>query len=260
MKGSRRGYNADIEEEDDEGSAARVTSSSTSVDTSIRADTGSDEQRVRNTFYSHVVPKRRRKKIRHSSNYSYISRGSSSNNNSKHQPAIDMSLVSLLTSKELDTRKRSHHSHSDDDDSSTSGSSQVIDYKTIVNETKQAYSFVTDGPLVVIDYGSIELGSGSLLDSIYKMSNDTSAGAVTSTRQHGSSSKDVIIGRRRFSLNTKKMNQTDAAARCGSSANLLNSGSFNQSTELASLHSPIPLFVNVSTTLEAAIAFSPYAR
>jgi hypothetical protein len=92
------------------------------------------------------------------------------------------------------------------------------------------------------------------------MSNDTSAGAVTSTRQHGSSSKDVIIGRRRFSLNTKKMNQTDAAARCGSSANLLNSGSFNQSTELASLHSPIPLFVNVSTTLEAAIAFSPYAR
>jgi hypothetical protein len=259
MKGSRRGYNADIEE-DDEGSADRVTSSSTAVDTSIRADTGNDEQRIRNTFYSHVVPKRRRKKIRHSSNYSSISRGSSSNNNSKHQPAIDMSLVSLLTSKELDTRKRSHHSHSDDDDSSTSGSSQVIDYKSIVHETKQAYSFVTDGPLVVIDYGSIELGSGSLLDSIYKMSNDTSAGAVTSRQQHGSSSKDVIIGRRRFSLNTKKINQTGAAARCGSSANLLNSGSFNQSTEFASQHSPIPLFVNVPTTLEAAIAFSPYAR
>jgi hypothetical protein len=249
MKGSRRGYNADIEE-DDEGSAARVTSSSTAVDTSIRADAGS-EQRIRNTFYSHVVPKRRRKKIRHSSNE--ISTGS------KHQPAIDMSLVSLLTSKELDTRKRRHHSHSDDD-SSTSGSSQVIDYKTIVNETKQAYSFVTDGPLVVIDYGSIELGSGSLLDSIYKMSNDTSAGAVTSTQQHGSSSKDVIIGRRRFSLNTKKINPTGAAGRCGASANLLNSGSFNRSTEFASLHSPIPLFVNVPTTLEAAITFSPYAR
>lgn len=258
MKGSRRGYNADIEEED-EGSAAHVTSSSTADDTSTRANTGSDEQRVRNTFYSHVVPKRRRKKIRHSSNYSSISSGGSSNNNSKHQPAIDMSLVSLLTSKELDTRKRIHHSQSDDD-SSTSGNSQVIDYKTIVNETKQAYSFVTDGPLVVIDYGSIELGSGSLLDSIYKISDDTSGGAVTST-QHGSSSNDVIIGRRRFSINTTKTtHQTgSAAARCGTSA-ILSSGSFNRSPEFASLHSSILLFVNVPTTLEAAIAFSPYAR
>lgn len=242
MKGSRRGYNADIEEED-EGSAAHVTASSTADDTSTRANTGSDDQRVQNTFYSHVVPKRRR-----------VSRGSS-NNNIKHQPAIDMSLVSLLTSKELDTRKRSHHSQSDDD-SSTSGNSQIIDYKTIVNETKQAYSFVTDGPLVVIDYGSI-LGSGSLLDSIYKISDDTSGGAVTSA-QHGSSSKDVIIGRRRFSLNTT--HQTGGtAARCGTSA-ILSSESFNRSPDFASLHSSILLFVNMPTTLEAAIAFSPFAR
>jgi hypothetical protein len=129
-----------------------------------------------------------------------------------------------------------------------------------VNETKQVYSFVTDGPLVVIDYGSIELCSGSLLDSIYKISDDTSGGAVTST-QHGSSSKDVIIGRRRFSLNTTKTtHQTGgAAAQCGTSA-ILSSGSFNRSPEFASLHSSILLFVNVPTTLEAAIAFSPYAR
>lgn len=174
MRGSRRGYNADIED----GSSLENVSDAAADDDDDDSSGGNSVKRVH--FYLHIVP-RKRKKILHSTALSNV------------HLAIDVSLVSLLTSKELD---RSHHSSSDD--SSTSGNSQAIDYKTIVNETKEAYSAAR--PLAVIDYGSIELDmSGSLLNSIYKFSEQWwSMGQLA-----GGTSKDLMIGRRRSSLHYK---------------------------------------------------------
>lgn len=289
MRGSRKGYNADIDdtpallEEDEVSESAAAGSNSV--------------ERVH--FYSHVVPRRRVKKIRRSIAPSA-------------HPDIDLSMVSLLSSKELDQRFLACGSCTsatlpplgiNSDDSSSSGNSQV-DYKIIVNETKHAYPAAR--PLAVIDYGSIELDmSGSLLDSIYKID------AIGVSR---GGSEDLVIGGRRFSFNdkSKTKNHDDAVGKSRtrasgtaetaySATSILNPGAFSvanhRSPEVASVivslksiagsepatlatHSRersdckkqkipnahikksacIPIVVKVPTTLEAAISFSPFAR
>lgn len=277
MRGSRKGYNADIDD-----TPARLEEDEVSV-----AAGGSSVER--DHFYSHVVPRRRHKNIR-----------------SSIAPDIDLSMVSLLSSKELDRRFLAFESSSsatlpslgiNTDDSSSSGNSQV-DYKTIDNQTKHTYPAAR--PLAVVDYGSIELDmSGSLLDSIYK---------IDSSGVGRGGSKDLVIGGMRFSFNNESKpknydevgkSQTRASGTVEaaySATSILNPGAFlaanrrtaEVSSVIASLksvaavklstittphlersvkkqkisnaHVKKSVIVKVPTTLEAAISFSPLAR
>ena len=278
MRGSRKGYNADIDD-----TPARLDEDEVSVFAG-----GSSVERVH--FYSHFLPRRRHKNIR-----------------SSIAPDIDLSMVSLLSSKELDRRFLAFESSSsatlpslgiNTDDSSSSGNSQV-DYKTIDNQTKHTYPAAR--PLAVVDYGSIELDmSGSLLDSIYK---------IDASGVGRGGSKDLVIGRMRFSFNDESKtknydevgkSQTRASGTVEAAAtSILNPGAFpaanRRSAEVASVIASlksvaavklstittphlersdkkqkvsnahvkksvcIPI-VKVPTTLEAAISFSPFAR
>ena len=278
MRGSRKGYNADIDD-----TPARLDEDEVSVFAG-----GSSVERVH--FYSHVLPRRRHKNIR-----------------SSIASDIDLSMVSLLSSKELDRRFFAFESSTsatlpslgiNTDDSSSSGNSQV-DYKNIDNETKHTYPAAR--PLAVVDYGSIELDmSGSLLDSIYK---------IDASGVGRGGSKDLVIGRMRFSFNDESKtknydevgkSQTRASGTVEAAAtSILNPGAFpaanRRSAEVASVIASlksvaavklstittphlersdkkqkvsnahvkksvcIPI-VKVPTTLEAAISFSPFAR
>jgi hypothetical protein len=283
MRGSRKGYNADIDD-----TSARLEEDEVSVG-------GCSVERV--NFYSHVVPRRRHKNKRRSIAPSA-------------HPDIDLSMVSHLSSKELERGFLAFGSSTsatlpslgiNTDDSSSSGNSQV-DYKTIEIETKLTYPVAR--PLAVVDYGSIELDmSGSLLDSIYKV--DASG--------HGrGGSKGLVIGGMQFSFNNESKTKTydevgksrsracGTAERAYSATSIMNPEAFpaasRRSAEVASVIASlksvaavklstimtphldrldkkqkitnahikksvsIPIVVKLPTTLEAAISFSPFAR
>ena len=274
MRGSRKGYNADIENtltrlEDDEVS---ISAGSSRV------------ERVH--FYSHVVPRRRSKRAGRSTS-------------PRANPDIDLSLVSILSSKDLD---RPFLTDVETDDSNSSGTSRA-NYKTIVKKIKHACPAAR--PLAVIDYGSVELDmSGSLLDSIYK---------IDKIGLSSGGSRDVVLGGRRFSFNYESkatnydeaVRKTDMRARVApeaaySTTSILNPGACSAakitSSEASIIYSSkcvatvnlapittlhfersyckkqkiakediqesicIPIVVNVPITLEASVSFSPFAR
>lgn len=282
MRGSRKGYSADIENTPTEEDEASVSAG------------GSRVERVH--FYSHVVPRRQIKRAGRS-----IA--------PRARLDIDVSMVSLLSSKEMDQRSYTFGSRSsasiNTDDSSSSGSCQA-DYKLIVNKTKRVYPEAR--PLAVIDYGSIDLDmSGSLLDSIYK---------IDTTGVSSGGSRDVVLGGRRFSFDNeskvkncdnvvrKTQSRASVAAEVPYSAmSVLHPGTFpaanRRSPEVTSIIASmkidaiihrsyimtpplerseckkqkiahehqhilksvcIPVFVKQPTTLEAAVSFSPFAR
>ncbi len=278
MRGSRKGYNADIENTPTEEDEASVAAGSSRV------------ERVR--FYSHVVPRRRTK---------HTGRSIAP----RAHLDIDLSMVSLLSSKEMDQRSFTFGSSTsvNNDDSSSSASCQA-NYKAIVNKTKRVYPEAR--PLAVIDYGSIDLDmSGSLLDSFYK---------IDTIGVGSGGSRDVVLRGRKFFFNdeSKAKNYDDVVCKTQTRASeaeearysamsVLNPGAFpaanRRNAEVTSIiaslksdaivnrfhcttprleHSEckklriahehlqksvcIPVLVKLPTTLEAAISFSPFAR
>lgn len=180
MKGSRKGYHADIDalsacSGEDEVSATNATSTSS--------------RRLR--FYSHIRPRRREK---NKSRNRTINRATHQPITSCIHPDIDLSLVSLISSKEFDSFGSSPAAAPSspdiiNDSTSDIRAGQVND--NIIKNEKKYNSLASSRPLAVIDYGSIKLDmSGSLLDSIYKIGG---SGSGRST--------DLLFGGRCFSLN-----------------------------------------------------------
>jgi len=238
MKGSRRGYYADIDDfpacsgEDDAIDAANTMSSSQIC------------------FYSHVRPRRREKKnkpgTRRINKRAAHHRLSTSNTH----PDIDLSLVSLLTSNEYDRRFGLHPfasplpTSSESNDNSSSSESrpgQVND--NIIKKGKKHNSLASSCPFAVIDYGSVELDmSGSLLDSIYKIGG------------RGSSS-GLLFGGRRLSLNdasTSNSKKYDNKAAGGSQTRIIKQGFAANAAAL--LNSSYSVASSRSSEVEAVIA------
>ena len=203
MKGSRRGYSADIEETkvDEEEADEYYGSHNT---------TSSNDNSAPYNFYSNIKPKRcsGRKDARQ------LPKKSSSTMMHPDIDNIDLSLVALLSSKELDAQF--HHNNgsatsrksftsssssseidsnsSSNDDTSATGRGYT---KNIINKDKKRPSAAR--PFAVVDYGSVELNmEGSLLDSIYNI------GASSSRR-----SNDIMIGGRLFSAVNNNNNDTN---------------------------------------------------
>ena len=228
MRGSRKGYNADIEVP---GSTSRYSSDDDNDDDMSRtgAITSSSSDGYTNNsdhrFYSHVQPRRRRR--RHNRNSTKRRTTRDTKGSSTQHPDIDLSLVSLLSSKELDRRfgyrssggggnnnessPSSSSSETGNDSSSSSGDNNTSPnkIKCCVNDTiikTKKKSMPSDRPFAVIDnYGSIELDmKGSLLDSIYKITPGNSTSRRSGDNKGSSSRKDYsndfMIGGRRYSL------------------------------------------------------------
>ena len=236
-RGSRRGYYADVDDkpppdstrDDDDEEEEEEEEDDEQVDVAIDSKGIS---RTRISFYSHVQPKKRRCRgnnevtpWQRQSGGERTSSSSTSRTTKKHHhywtthPDIDLSLVSLLSSRELDRRmtrarggregrgdegcgdsRSSSSSLSDQSPSSTSvspdtgsntdkknekdnGSRQKL--QNVISSSSENVIFTKARPLAVVDYGSIELDmSGSLLDSIYKI------GPPSTTGKSGGGSKD----------------------------------------------------------------------
>ncbi|KAL9181929.1 hypothetical protein ACHAXT_012272 [Thalassiosira profunda] len=258
MRGSRKGYSADTEDPP----ACELEAEA--------AAAGSRHSRV--GFYSHVRPRRRRRVGRDSSSAAAATPGT--------DPEIDLSLVSLLSSKELDRRfgvdnyesssPSTSPSSSDAANDSSSGSESPSGRvsEAIIKKDKGRGALASSRPLAVVDYGSIELDmSGSLLDSIYKIGGSGGGG-----------SGDLIIGGRRYSLNDndRKGNEANPAMSVASSrspevesviASLKNMSRATRAPSYLEGPEPkkrkpsaLPVVDKLSTSLEECLSFSPFAR
>lgn len=196
-QGSRKGYNGDIDE--------LPTSCVGQQDASAKASATTAARNNVHHFYSHIQPRRRTK------------RPTRKEPQKAHtDPEIDLSLVSLLSSKELDRRfgygRQGHQQNGLSSNSSSAASPSSLEASndsstdsaspvgqpvmdTIIKSDKKCNARAR--PLAVIDYGSIELDmSGSLLDSIYKIGGSKSSARRTS-RGRG---RDFMFPGRRYSL------------------------------------------------------------
>ena len=261
MRGSRKGYSADTEDPP----ACELEAEA--------AAAGNRHSRV--GFYSHVRPRRRR-------------RGRDSSGGSSGaaaipgtHPEIDLSLVSLLSSKELDRRfgvdnyesssPSTSPSSSDAANDSSSGSESPSGRvsEAIIKKDKGRGALASSRPLVVVDYVSIDLDmSGSMLDSIYKIGGSGGGG-----------SGDLLIGGRRYSLNDngRKGNEDQAPMLSVASSRspevesvIASLKNMSRATRAPSyLEGPepkkrkpsaLPVVDKLSTSLEECLSFSPFAR
>ena len=233
MKGSRHGYAGDADDLPASCSGGGEES-----------DTSSDPPRNTSgltSFYSHIEPRRRRRRRRNETHHPRTS-------SFVAHPGIDFSMVSLLSSKELDRRFSGLYNH---DESSSTRSSSAASRSSSSSDSTQGQGEIIKNekkqgtlarPLAVVDYGSIDLDmSGSLLDSIYKIDGK-------------GRSKDLRFS----SLNGEYSNKAEVQAvkRRGSYSPEGPPRLKKQKTSQAA-----PAVDNRSpTTLEDAISFSPYAR
>ena len=312
MKGSRRGYSADIEETkvDEEEAEEYYGSHNT---------TSANDNSAPYNFYSNIKPKRcsGRKDARQ------IPKKSSSTMMHPDIDNIDLSLVALLSSKELDaqfhhnngsaTSRKSFTSSSSssemDSNSSSNGdtSAKGRGYTKMINKDKKCPSAAR--PFAVVDYGSVELNmEGSLLDSIYNIgasssrrsndimiggrlfsavdNNNNDANSVSIQQQDNNNTSqarrdsDFSVSKRRTPevasviASLKSTASTTKRERATRSSWLDNSDhptrSYKKKQKMTTIQSQSAIMKNLgemptvdmtkSTTLEAAISFSPYAR
>jgi hypothetical protein len=262
-RGSRRGYNADVDDkphspdddddDDDEENECREVHPIIDNKQKGSNPTTAPDTTCRIQFYSHIKPKRRRYRCNDDGTSGQQQKHlpwSQSNKEKKKRhhywtttaahPDIDLSLVPLLSSRELDQRTGGWGSAgafayfstiptttTTCSSSSSSFSSSYLDWEkngksrttfkdddrgekeSFENTTASASSSLSDfftkaRPLAVVDYGSIELDmSGSLLDSFYKIvPTSTNAGGGEGRGNDGVVYTDWTGGRkrRRFSF------------------------------------------------------------
>jgi len=326
LAGSRIGYSADIDHNssssDDDvsinvrkkrGTCCRVSSSETTTASAAASTETSSTSSPLFQFYKDVQPRRRRRlRGRRRHNKQIIMR------TAQHDvihPDIDLSLVSLLTSKEHDRRQFKklqkalwlHHRgnisiperlqrcssrrttniacHQDnknaiEDDSYSSSSSSSSEgsekYCNNIIKTEHEYSKAlshppkNNRPIAVIDYGSVQFGQlGSVLDSIYKIGGDKGADDKISRPSIGEENFDVKSTSSNFStqpaMTVASSRSSEVAAVIASlknpSADMKRKANYDEDRSAKKSKSfPPAVHKTVTTTLEDAVAFSPYAR
>jgi hypothetical protein len=257
-RGSRRGYYADVDDKPPPDSTRDDDDEEEEEEDDEQVDVAIDSKgisRTRISFYSHIQPKKRRCRDNIGNNEitpwqrqsggERTSSSSTSRTTKTHHhywtthPDIDLSLVSLLSSRELDRRmtrarggrggrgggggdsRSSSSSLSDQSPSSTSVSPDTVNtsekiekddgsgrkLQNAISSSSENIIFTKARPLAVVDYGSIELDmSGSLLDSIYKIGPPS----TTTTGKSGEGTKDdwsTMIGERGGGGRKRRHNQ-----------------------------------------------------
>jgi len=237
-RGSKRGYYGDLEVDG--------PCQSSDDDKSIAISSTRDSAKTQHNFYSNIKPKRsccKRKRQR------------SQTTSSTSHPDIDVSLVAILSSKEADQFNHHHtyHGQSILSKSSSSSSSDCSDTSSdytqhkIISSCDQTQDKITSfehikkkaNPIAVVDYGSIHLNmDGSLLDSIYNISNSSHGGS------NRSRSKDLLIGGRKFTALPK-----DNSIITGMSAIDDDKASLNKEMEDSSIKTDRPISVITGSAL-----------
>jgi hypothetical protein len=317
LAGSKKGYYADIDNSSSSSSEDETSSSPSSEETTSSATTStqrappSTSSSLSSQFYEDVQPRHRRRHVRcHRHKFKNIIRQLQ---DATH-PDIDLSLVSLLTSKEHDrrqfkklqkvlqlhhrggitlpqrlqrfsSRRKSsnitpqHNTNSIEDESFSSSSSESD--RNII-KTEHEYSKAlsktpkNDRPIAVIDYDSAQFGQlGSVLDSIYKIGGEEEANGKSGRR---------IFGGDTFLVDSTEVKSAANFSPQPSALTVASSRSSDVAAVIASLKNPSsdlkrksnhedisakkikfrPAVAAVhktdTTTLEDAVAFSPYAR
>ncbi len=329
MAGSKKGYYADIDNSSSSSSSSDDDLSSSikddccEIDSSTAASTqgaSSSSSPLPTQFYENVQPRHRQQQHkrchRHKKFKSTIRR---LQGNSNTHPDIDLSLVSLLTSKEHDRRQfrklqkalQLHHHgdnmplpehlrrryssqhktkntsfHQDnknaiDDDSFTSSSSESDRCCNSIIKTEHEYSKAlskppkNNRPIAVIDYDSVQFGQfGSVLDSTYKIGGETEAEDKSKSRSFGEDTflvdRNDVKYAANFSpqpaLTVASSRSSDVAAVIASlknpSADMKRNGNYDDrsSKKIKFLPAAAAMHKTDTTTLEDAVAFSPYAR
>ena len=343
--GSKKGYYADIDNSsssssDDDASSSRsvkgycIPSSETTVSAAASTEgaSSSSSSSLPSQFYKDVQPRRRRQSRcqRHQQFKKFKNITRQTQQDATH-PDIDLSLVSLLTSREHDRRQfkklqkalrlhhrgnitlperlqrhsSSHHKpknticHQVNKDaiedesfssSSPSSSSESDRYCNNIIQTEHEYSKAlskppkNDRPIAVIDYGSVQFGQlGSVLDSIYKIGGVEEGGAADGDKNKRRSfggdaflveSHDVKSATANFStphqpaLTVASSRSSDVAAVIASlknpSADLKRKAHYEDCSSAKKIKflpsTAVVHHKTDTTTLEDAVAFSPYAR
>jgi hypothetical protein len=339
--GSKKGYYADIDNSsssssDDDASSSRsvrgycIPSSETTVSAAASTEgasySSSSSSLPSSQFYTDVQPRRRRHSRcqRHQQFKKFKNITRQTQQDATH-PDIDLSLVSLLTSREHDRRQfkklqkalRLHHrgnitlperlqrhssSHhkpknttchqvnkdaiedeSFSSSSSPSSSSESDRYCNNIIKTDHEYSkalskpLKNDRPIAVIDYGSVQFGQlGSVLDSIYKIGGEEGADEKSNRRSFGGDtflvdSHDVKsaanFSTHQPALTVASSRSSDVAAVIASlknpSADLKRKAHYedcSSAKKIKFLPTAVVHHKTDTTTLEDAVAFSPYAR
>eukprot|EP00986_Skeletonema_menzelii_P005588 scaffold2084_cov155-Skeletonema_menzelii.AAC.9 len=313
LAGSKKGYYADIDNSSSSSSDDEAGSSpSSETTTSSAATSTSCSSSLPSQFYEDVQPRHRRRHVRcHRHKFKNIIRQL---RDAAH-PDIDLSLVSLLTSKEHDRRQfkklqkalQLHHrggitlperlqryssrrktnntslqdnKNSIEDESFSSSSSESDRYCNNFIKTEHEYSKAlskspkNNRPIAVIDYDSAQFGQlGSVLDSIYKIGGDEGANDKSKRRIFGGDiflvdSNDVKSAAN-FSpqpaLTVASSRSSDVAAVIASlknpSADMKKRKANNEDRTAKKIKfHPAAVHKTDTTTLEDAVAFSPYAR
>lgn len=271
--GSRKGYSADIDD----------TPACPCEDETFCG--GADTNNIdRNRFYSDIAPRRRSRKVVRSPMASSM------------HPDIDVSLVSLITSTELDQRFGFNHNrlrpaHRPASLASSPSSSELNDDECSSSDSNADIRKreASDQPLAVVECGSIELNmSASLLDSIYKIGGGERGSMRIRGRQLSPSGKPKSNSKK-LHLQDNTANRRSPAQPCTVSnsrsaevaaviASLKNVGRKKRSSSIDAEKAQeprkkqrlskeatgatfgIPKFDKATTTLEASISFSPRAR
>ena len=318
LAGSKKGYYADIdnssssssEDETSSTTPSSVETTTSSVTTSTQRAPPSSSSSLSSQFYGDVQPRHRRRHVRcHRHKFKNIIRQLQ---DATH-PDIDLSLVSLLTSKEHDrrqfkklqkalqlhhrggitlpqrlqrfsSRRKSsnispqHNTNSIEDESFSSSSSESD--RNII-KTEHEYSKAlsktpkNNRPIAVIDYDSAQFGQlGSILDSIYKIGGEEEANGKSKRRIFGGDTflvDSTEVSAANFSpqpaaLTVASSRSSDVAAVIASlknpSTDLKRKANNEERSAKKIKFRPAVAAVHKTdtTTLEDAVAFSPYAR
>jgi len=323
LAGSRTGYYADIDNnssssDDDVSIHLRnncCVSSSETTASSAAASTETSSTSSPLQFYMDVQPRHRRRLRGSRHSKKIIMR------TQQIHPDIDLSLVSLLTSKEHDRRQfkklqkalRLHHRgnitlperlqrcssrhatsiacHQDnknaiEDDSyssssySSSSSEGSQKFCNNIIKTEHEYSKALSNPpknnrpIAVIDYGSVQFGQlGSVLDSIYKIDGDKGDDDKINRRSisgdsflvDGNDVKSTSNFSTQPALTVASSRSSEVAAVIASlknpSADKKRKANYDEDSSATKTNFlPPAVHKTVTTTLEDAVAFSPYAR
>ena len=329
MAGSKKGYYADIDNSsssssDDDDASSSVTDDCCEIDSSAAASTqgaSSSSSPLPTRFYENVQPRHRQQQHkrchRHKMFKNTIRR---LQGNSTTHPDIDLSLVSLLTSKEHDRRQfkklqkalqlhhrgdmplperlrrryssqhktkntsfRQDNKNAIEDDSFTSSSSESDRCCNSIIKTEHEYSKAlskppkNNRPIAVIDYDSVQFGQfGSILDSIYKIGGETEAEDKSKSRSFGEDTflvdRNDVKSAANFSpqpaLTVASSRSSDVAAVIASlknpSADLKRKAHYEDCSSAKKIKilpsTAVVHHKTDTTTLEDAVAFSPYAR